>query len=362
MKTNSQTNKFRPTLLLCPLVAFFRSLGAGGVFRKFLALCLLGLWHQGQSLEAAQRIRLGTLAPKGSSYHNELKKMGQEWKEATQGSLSLTIYPGGRMGGESETVRRMRIGQLQAGLLTAVGLTEIEPAVSGLQNVPLMFESLEEVDYIGAKLQPLLEERLEAKGFKVLFWGNAGWVHFFTKTPIATPDDLRQLKLFSWAGSPEVVDLYKEAGFHPVPLETKDILTGLQTGLITAVPMPPVYANATQVDTKAPHMLDLNWAPLIGAAVLTTSAWNRLDADTKTIVMEIAKASGDRIQKTEREDAAKAIAAMKKRGLQVHKISDNTRAQWKQAAEEVYPLIRGKIIPADIFDRVTGWLNEFRRQ
>ena len=359
MKTNSQTNKFRPTLP-GPFLAF--ASGLGGILQKFLVLSLLALWHQAQPLEAAQRIRLGTLAPKGSSYHNELKKMGQEWKEATQGSLSLTIYPGGSMGGESEIVRRMRIGQLQAGLLTAVGLTEIEPAVSGLQNLPLMFESLEEVDHIGAKLQPLLEERLEEKGFKVLFWGNAGWVHFFTKTPIATPDDLRQLKLFSWAGSPEVVNLYKEAGFHPVPLETKEILPGLQTGLITAVPMPPVYANATQVDTKAPHMLDINWAPLVGAAVLTTRAWNRMDAAAKTTVMEIAKASGERTQKTEREDATKAIAAMKKRGLQVHKISDKTKAEWKQAAEEVYPLIRGKIIPADIFDRVNGWLNEFRRQ
>ena len=359
MKTNSQTNKFRPTLQ-GPFFAF--SSNIGGILQKFLALSLLALCHQAQPLEAAQRIRLGTLAPQGSSYHNELKKMGKEWKDATQGSLSLTIYPGGRMGGESEVVRRMRIGQLQAGLLTAVGLTEIEPAVSGLQNVPLMFESLDEVDHIGAKLQPMLEERLEEKGFKVLFWINAGWVHFFTKTPIATPDDLRQLKIFSWAGSPEVVDLYKMAGFHPVPLETKDILTGLQTSLITAVPMPPVYANATQVDTKAPHMLDLNWAPLVGAAVLTTKAWNRLDADGKTTVMEIAKTSGQRIQQTDREAATKAIAAMKKRGLQVHKISDETKAQWKQAAEEVYPLIRGKIIPADVFDRVNEWLNEFRRQ
>ena len=212
MKTNSQTNKFHPTL---PRPFFASSSNIGGILPKFLSLCLITLWHQAQPLEAAQRIRLGTLAPKGSSYHNELKKMGQEWKEATQGNLSLTIYPGGSMGGESEIVRRMRIGQLQAGLLTAVGLTEIEPAVSGLQNLPLMFESLNEVDHIGAKLQPFLEERLEEKGFKVLFWVNAGWVHFFTKTPIATPNDLRQLKIFSWAGSPEVVDLYKKSRIPP---------------------------------------------------------------------------------------------------------------------------------------------------
>ncbi len=332
------------------------------VCRMFPALCLLGLLAPGQLLEAAQRIRLGTLAPKGSSYYNEIKKMGREWNQTTQGKVFLTIYPSGSLGGEAKMVRGMRIGQLQAGLLTAVGLAEIEPAVSGLQNLPLMFDSLEEVDHIGAKLQPLLEERLEKKGFKVLFWLNAGWVHFFTQSPITTPDDLRQLKLFSWAGSPTVVDLYKSAGFRPIPLETKNILTGLQTGLITAVPMPPFMANATQADTKAPHMLDLNWAPLVGAAVITTRTWNRLNPDARANMRQTARTTGARIQKISREEATLSIAAMKKRGLQVHKISAQTKAQWKQAAEEVYPFIRGKIVPADIFDRVTSWLNDFRRQ
>ncbi|MCS1407646.1 MAG: 2,3-diketo-L-gulonate-binding periplasmic protein YiaO [Verrucomicrobia subdivision 3 bacterium] len=332
------------------------------LIRSSSALILIGLLVQPPPAEATQRIRLGTLVPKGSSYYNEINKMGHEWAKATRGKISLTIYPDGRMGSEAQMVRRMRVGQLQAGFLSAVGLTEIEPAVSGLQNLPLMFDSLEEVDHIGTQLQPLLEKQLEKKGFKALFWFNAGWVYFFTKSPISTPDDLRKLKIFSWAGSPEVVDIYKSAGFNPVPLETKDILTGLQTRLITAVPMPPPYANAFQVDKKAPHMLDLNWAPLVGAAVVITKAWNRLDPETKTEALKIAKETESRIQKIGREEETKSIAAMKNRGLKVHEISEETRAQWKQAVKEIYPQIRGKIVPADIFDRVSVWLEEYRQQ
>ena len=313
-------------------------------------------------LEAAQRVRLGTLAPKGSSYFNELNRMGAEWRKATSGSVSLTIYPDGRMGGESQMVRRMRVGQLQAGFLSAVGLTEIEPAVSGLQDLPLMFHSLDEVDHIGSKLQPLLEEQLAKKGFKVLFWVNAGWVHFFTKTPITTPDELRKLKLFSWAGSPEVVDIYKSAGMNPVPLETKDIIPGLQTGMISAVPMPPLIANATQVDTKAPYMLDLNWAPLVGAAVITTKTWNRLQPATKASVIQIAEAAGERIQRIGREEAIKSVAAMKKRGLKVTTVTPEARKLWQAAADEVYPQIRGTIVPAKTFDLVQESLREYRQK
>ena len=327
-----------------------------------LASMLLGSVAAALTTHAAQRIRLGTLAPKGSSYYNEINKMGREWKNATKGKVSLTIYPDGRMGGEAQMVRRMRVGQLQAGFFSAVGLTEIEPAVSGLQNVPLMFDSLEEVDHIGTQLKPLLEQQLQKKGFKVLFWVNAGWVHFFTKSPISTPDDLRNLKVFTWAGSPEVVNIYKGAGFTPVPLETKDILPQLQTGLISAVPMPPMIANATRVDTRAPYMLDLNWAPLVGAAVVTTKTWNRLQPATQAAVLRIATETGSVIQKIGREEAVKSIDAMKKRGLKVQSISDQARAEWDAAVKEVYPQIRGTVVPADIFDKVTSWVSEFREK
>ncbi len=327
------------------------------------SLVLLALFFglQSEPLTAAQRIRLGTLAPKGSSYYNEINQMGRDWTKETRRAISLTIYPDGRMGGEAQMVRRMRVGQLQAGLLTAVGLTEIEPTVSGLQNLPLMFDSLEEVDHIAKKLQPRLEDQLQKKGFKVLFWVNAGWVHFFSKAPVTTPDDLRKLKIFTWAGSPEVVEVYQSARFTPVPLETKDILPGLQTGLISAVPLPPFLANASQVDTRAPHMLDLKWAPLVGAAVITTKTWDRLDGATRNKAMEIAQAAGKRIQAIGRNESTQAIEAMKKRGLTVHPVDDATKQLWKQAAAESYDKIRGTIVPADTYDQVRTWINEFRQ-
>lgn len=321
--------------------------------------CILALHFK---VDAAQRIRLGTILPKGSSFYNEIAKMGAQWKASTRGEVSLIIYPDGRMGSEKEIVRRMRIGQLQAGGLSVVGLTEIEPAVSGLQNMPMMFDSLEEVDAIGIRLKPMLEERLEKKGFKVLFWFNAGWVHFFTKSPIRTPDDLRKLKLFSWAGSPEVVDIYENAGFTPVPLETKSIPTGLQTGMITAVALPPIYANAFQIDRKAPFMLDLNWAPLVAATVMTTKTWNRLQPESKAAISTIASESGLRIQSIGRSESAQAIEAMKKHGLKVQSISDEIKAEWRAAAEAVYPQIRGAIVPADIFDQVSDWIDALRKK
>src|SRR5690348_3394525 len=66
--------------------------------------------------QAPARIRLATLAPKGSSYYQILQTMGEKWRQAPGGGASLTIFADGSMGGEADMVRRMRVGQLQAGM------------------------------------------------------------------------------------------------------------------------------------------------------------------------------------------------------------------------------------------------------
>ncbi|MBI2929511.1 MAG: TRAP transporter substrate-binding protein DctP [Verrucomicrobia bacterium] len=326
-----------------------------------LALCLsFACTLSSLAADAPVRVRLGTLVPKGSSYFNHLQAMGEQWRQAAGGAVTLTIYPDGTMGGEADMVRRMRVGQLQAGMLTAVGLSEIEPGVAGLQNLPMAFRSLEEVDYIGEKLQPMLEQRLRDKGFIVLFWGDAGWVYFFSKERLVVPDDLKKMKLFSWAGNTDQVEIAKASGFNPVPLETLDILPNLQTGLINAVPMPPFAALASQVDGPAPHMLDLNWAPLVGATVISKKTWDAIPAAAREQMTKAAHEAGRKIKADSRRESVESVEAMQKRGLKVQKVTPEIEAKWREAAEAVYPKIRGKLVPADIFDEVIKLLKESR--
>jgi len=105
-------------------------------------------------------IRLATLVPSGTSYHHSLLAMGEKWRKDSNGSIKLMIYPDGTMGGEAAIVRRMRIGQIQAAALTVAGLSEIDPSVSALQKMPLVYRSLEEAAYVRARLAPDLERRL----------------------------------------------------------------------------------------------------------------------------------------------------------------------------------------------------------
>jgi len=328
-----------------------------------LAVGLGGLWGSLDLVFGAGspvRVRLGTLAPRGSSYTKHLVAMGEQWRQAPGGGVLLTVYPDGVMGSEADMVRRMRLGQLQAVMLTATGLAEIEPAATGLQYMPLMFRSLEEVDYIGEKLQPMLEKRLEEKGFVVLFWADTGWVRFFSKQPVIRPDDLKKAKLFVGAGRPADLESYRAVGCNPVPLETVDILPSLQTGLINAVPLPPSIALAGQVDSVAPHMLDLAWVPLVGAAVMTKKTWDAVPLEGRDTVRKAATETGRLLKADGRRESAESIEAMRKRGLRVHAVAPDVEAEWRQVVEAAYPKIRGVVVPEDMFEEVVKQLKAYR--
>jgi len=334
--------------------------------RYILIPVLLASIHLGVPacrLEAADktiRVNLGTLAPRGSLYHQSLQAMAEAWRQAPDGGVRLVIYPDGTQGGDADMVRLMRVGSLQACLLTAVGLSNIEPAVGGLQNIPMVFRNLEEFETVNEKLRPSLEKRIAEKGFVVLFWVDAGWVRYFSKEPMLTPDELKRMKVFVWAGSPDQVSIMRHAGYNPVPLETSDIVPGLKTGLINTAAVPPIFALAGQLDVSAPHMLNLNWAPLVGACVVRKETWEKIPAGAREPLLTAAAHAGKQIRGNSRKESAEAVAAMQKRGLTVHEPDATTVEQWRKEVEKIYPELRGTMVPAEIFDEVVKQAREYR--
>ncbi len=310
------------------------------------------------------RINLGTLAPKGSSYYQSLAKMGERWLEATDGKLKLVLYPDGRAGGESKMVQKMRARRpsLHAGLFTGVGLGEIERSVSGLQEMPMMFRDLDELEYVYRALRPNLERRLLAKGFVVLFWIDGGWVRLFSKEVTTTPEELKRRKLWVWSGATEQEAIMRLGGYHPVPLETAQVVTGLTTGLIDSAYLPPIFALKSQVDTRAGHMLELNYAPLIGAAVISKKAWDDIPAEYHAALLRAAQKAGEEIQAQSRKESEESVKAMVKRGLTVHPVTHELDLRWRAAAEELYDEIRGGLVPEDIFDQVFALVTAYRAE
>lgn len=322
-------------------------------------LILIGTVFSAPSL-LAQTIKLGTVAPDGSPWHMIARDMGEAWSKASGGKIQLRIYAGGTSGDEPDTVRKVRVGQLHAGMLTNQGLTQIVPDIQALQ-MPLLIASNDELDYVIERMAPQFEAMFEAKGFKVLHWGEAGWVYFFTQKPVVRPEDLKPLRIFAWAGDDtSVVDAWKEAGYQAVPIPVTEILTGLQSGLINAFVAPPISALAFQWFGLAKNMTDLKWLPLVGATVVSAKTWQEIPENLRPSLLQSAREASLRHKAEIRKLNDDSVEVMKKHGLVVHQVPPEVFAAWEQRARAGYKSLIGKSVSGQMVAEVEKLRNEYR--
>jgi TRAP-type C4-dicarboxylate transport system substrate-binding protein len=316
------------------------------------------------SLVAAITLKMATQAPVNSSWHKALLDMGAEWDAKTAGRVKLTVYAGGTQGSEDATIRMMRPGvdQLQANLLMLPGLANIDDAFN-VFGIPFFFQTDAEGQYVLEKLTPMFEKRLEAKGFKLLSWGSAGWVQLFSKKPLNTLADIKAAKLFTSQGDEKMVQWYKAHGFRPVALSPGDIPAQLKltTGMIDAAPSPPYPALLLQIFRDAKYMLDVRVAPLYGAVVVTNEAWSKIESNDRPVVVAAAKTSEKRLLGEAPKLDADSVATMKARGLTVTVLDPKTAASFRAEAEEFVKTMRGNMVPADIYDAAVRERDTFRK-
>jgi len=296
-------------------------------------------------------VKMATLAPEGTEWHGLLVKLGQEWKEVTNGEVRLRIYPGGVVGDERDMIRKMRIGQIHGAAISNEGMTEINPYFTTFY-MPMMYQSYDEVDFVRERLSDELLNITEDNGFKILTMVDVGWAYWFSTEPIYTPDDLKNNKIFIWAGDYKSVQLYEKHGYQPVPLAMTDVLSGLQTGLITSLGFNPLYALAQQLFGIADNMLEMKWGNLTAAIIIDLKTWNKIKPEYQQSMLTVAKKIGNGFQEKNRYESDKSVEVMKKYGLKVNKPSPEQVQIWNELINSMSADIRGSLIEENAYDRL----------
>lgn len=301
-------------------------------------------------------IKLGTLAPQGSTWHSLLKELAEKWSEISGGKVKLKIYAGGTQGSEGDMVRKMGVGQLQAASITNVGLHDVasEPMVF---STPGLFDERDFRD-VFPKMEGQLNSLIETRGYVVLSWAQVGTVSIFCTEPYATPEAASAGKFFAWDGDPASVEAFKLCGFRPVVLSSTDIVPSLQTGMITCVAQVPAYVLTARLFDKANQMVDFPWAYLVGATVVKKDAWEKIPAELRPKLLAATQDINARIDAEVKRLNDDAVAAMKKQGLKVVPVE---AGPWEKAASKSWPAVRGKVVPAGFFDLALKLRDEARK-
>ena len=232
---------------------------------SFIALSLM--MPPAASVAKTLEIKIATLAPGGSSWMQTFHSIDAEVREKTDKQVGFKFYPGGVLGDEKDMLRKMYIGQIHGAALTSAGLSAIFNEMDVFQ-IPFLFESYHEVDYVTEEMGAFFQKGFDENGYILLGWSEGGFVRLMSTTPVATLDDLRKVKVWTWEDSPMTKAIFDQANVSAIPLSVPDVLVGLQTGLVDVVYAPPIGAISLQWFTKIKYMTDVNLIYLIGGLVI----------------------------------------------------------------------------------------------
>ena len=303
--------------------------------RKFRPLALLAACLLFAAPAFAQQvIKIATVAPDGSAWMRELRATAAEVAAGTQNRVTIKYYPGGVMGSDTVVLRKMRLGQLQGGVLTSSELAQVYPDAA-VYSLPFLFDDWAQVDKVRPVVDPMLAKGFQAKGLTMLAASDVGFAYVLSTKPLRSAKDMGAAKLWIPQNDEIAERTFKMGGTSPILLPLGDVFTSLQTGLVDTVANTPSGAVALQWHGKLKHMIDLPLSFVVGFVVMDNKAFGRISAADQAVLLKAFRACGKRMDVAIRRDDVAALAAMKKQGLQVGQLDAAETAHWKQIGAKV---------------------------
>ncbi|HTQ02061.1 MAG TPA: TRAP transporter substrate-binding protein [Casimicrobiaceae bacterium] len=254
-----------------------------------------------------------------------VEDMGKKLDKATNGRITVQMYPSMQLGGEKEAIEQAQVGALA---LARVSVGALGPVVDDLNvfNLPYLFRNTAHMQKvidgpIGQELLDSVSNNPKA-GLIGLCWMDAGARSLYdTKKPIHNIADLKGMK-FRVMGNPMFVDMMNSLGGNGVAMGYDQVFNALQTGVVDgAENNPPSFVFDNHYTVAKYYTLDEHLI-VPEMLVMSKKIFDSLSPADQALVKKFAReAQGEeRVlwQKYEKEAMDKAKAA----GIQVIEIAD----------------------------------------
>ncbi len=332
-----------------------------GRFRVSRPALLIVLMLTGVVSAWSLELKIASIAPENSPYGAALTQLAAEWEQISNGQVKVRIYHNGIAGGQADVLRKMRIGQIQGGVFTNTAISAVVPQVMSL-SIPFLVRNDAELQYVLKGIRPLLDEKLKQQGLKGLAWAEVGWVRFFSKQELQTPEQLKSMRVAVPPDQQTFGEVFKLLGYRPVPIDIPETLSALNSGLVDVIWTSPLAVAGYQWFAVADHMLNLDIAPAVGCIVLSDRAWNRIPAKFRPEFEAAAGRAEAKIQDGLKSLEQNAINIMVKYGLKVTPAPPAIRKEWVSTFETHFNDIVGTIFDRPTFDLIEKELKKYRNQ
>ena len=267
-----------------------------------------------------------------------VENLGKKLEQATNGRISVQMYPSMQLGGEKEAIEQAQVGAIA---FARVSVGALGPVVDDLNvfNLPYVFRNTTHMQHVidGEIGRELLDKVTNSgKGLVGLCWMDAGARNFYnTKKPIKTMADLKGMKV-RVMGNPMFVDMANSMGGNGVAMGYDQVFTALQTGVVDGAENNPpsfVFDNHYQVAkfyTVDEHLI------VPEMVVFSKKTWDAMSKEDQALLMKFSQEAQQEERKLWEVYEQQAMDKAKASGIQIIQVSDADKKVFQDAVKPVW--------------------------
>lgn len=244
--------------------------------------------------------------------------------EKTDGAVEIELFPNSLLGGEVESAEGIRLGSVQAGIITSSVLAQWVPEVQVL-DLPFIFNSDEHAVAMNGPVTEALQDDFAEAGFHLLGFTPNGARAVISKEPVRAPADVEGKKM-RVIQSDLHVDLWETAGASPTPIPHPEIYNSMQTGVVDLFDNTASNYYSEKWYEVAPYYTKLNHIYAIGSWVMSETWWQSLPEEYRTAITEAAAEAQEQQPELQAKQDSEALSKTEEEGSTI--ITDVDRDAW----------------------------------
>jgi len=299
-----------------------------------------------------QFLRIATLAPRDSDLAKGFMKLDAGMKKATSNSWGVKLYPSGVAGDEPDVLRKMKIGQMDASIITAIGLSSIVRDTT-LLVTPGVLVGYKGWEAVRDAMTPEWDAAFEKAGYKLAAWGETGQLRMFAKNPLTKPSAIKGMRAWVWPSAFAMKETLNAVGGNGVPLGVPEVYGALQTGMVDMVTNSALALVALQWHSSLKYVTKQADGVLAGAMLMSDAKWKELPPDVQAVVGDEIKRSLQTDSSEIRRNDSNAYESLLKRGYTANDWSSGeAAAELENMKTTVQKKLTGKMFTAAQLEKV----------
>ena len=264
---------------------------------------------------AALEIKFAHVVNEKDAFHVAAEKFKELVEKRSQGALTVTIFPNAKLGDERTLLERMKMGIVDAGIITNGPIINFVPSF-GVIDLPFLFRDPKHAYKVldGSIGQKLMAD-LESQGWKGLAFGERGFRNLTnSKRTVSKPDDVKGLKIRVMQ-NPVYVDSFKALGANAVPMAWTEVLTALQQGTVDGQenPLNVIMAFKLYESQKYLSITRHDYAP--APIIMSMGTWKKLTPAQQEMVKKAAQEAAEHERAWDNKMEADWLKELKAKGM-----------------------------------------------